>query len=116
MTAEAVTYVRFCYDELTGIWEALDGFGAGDGTVTQNRGFIPDPQRRNTYSPLPDIAGRYEPGTVSFPMLIKPRAAGTAPDGGQLLEIDAFGRESERCLQILRQDDEHLGLRVDVFL
>ena len=66
---------------------------AGDGSVAQELGFIPDPQRRNTYSPLPDIAGRYNPGTVSFPMLIKPRAAGTAPDGGQILKA-LFGRET----------------------
>lgn len=66
---------------------------AGDGSVSQNLGFIPDPQRRNTYSMLPDIPGRYEPGAVSFPMLIKPRAAGTAPDGGQILKA-LFGRET----------------------
>jgi hypothetical protein len=66
---------------------------AGEGSVSQNRGFIADPQRRNTYSPLPDIAARYEPGSISFPMLIKPRTPGTAPDGGQLLKA-LFGRET----------------------
>lgn len=66
---------------------------AGDGNVAQNRGFIPDPQRRNTYSALPDSPGRYEAGTASLPMLIKPRALGTAPDGSVLLKA-LFGRET----------------------
>lgn len=66
---------------------------AGDGSVSQALGFIPDPQRRNTFSALPDITGRYEAGTVQFPFLIKPRAAGTAPDCGMLLKA-LFGRET----------------------
>lgn len=66
---------------------------AGDGSVAQELGFITDPQRRNTYSRLPDIPGRYEAGTLSFPMLVKPRAVGTAPDGGQVLKA-LFGRET----------------------
>lgn len=66
---------------------------AGDSTVQQNRGFIPDPQRRNTYSARPQIAGRYEPGTISFPVLIKPRAAGVAPDAKALLKA-LIGRET----------------------
>lgn len=66
---------------------------AGDGSVSQNLGFISDPQRRNSYSALPDITGRYDAGAISFPMLIKPRAAGTPPDGGVLLK-GLFGRET----------------------
>jgi hypothetical protein len=66
---------------------------AGDGSVSQELGFIPDPQRRNTYSALPDIPGRYDAGALSFPMLVKPRALGVAPDGGQVLK-NLFGRET----------------------
>jgi hypothetical protein len=89
---------------------------AGDGSVQQALGFIPDPQRRNTYSPLPDIVGRYEAGQVSFPFLIKPRAAGTAPDCGMLLK-NLFGRETivastSVTYNLLRTSDQRASLTV----
>lgn len=66
----------------------------GEIQVSQPLGFVPDPQRRLTYSPRPDIPGRYDPGVIQgLQMLIKPRAVGTAPDGGVLLKT-FWGRET----------------------
>ena len=67
---------------------------AGSGTMKQELGFIPDEQRRNTYSEVSEIQGRYEPGTFTFPVYIKPSGAlGTKPECAALLK-NLFGRET----------------------
>lgn len=66
---------------------------AGEGTIKQELGFITDAQKRNTFSMLSRIAGRFEPGDVSLPIYIKPSGTlGTKPEGAQLYEA-LFGRE-----------------------
>jgi len=66
----------------------------GDGAISQDRAFLPDKQKRNTYSARPPFPGRYNVGAFNFPFYIKPSGAlGTKPDGAQLLE-GLFGRET----------------------
>ncbi len=66
---------------------------AGEGSFAQARGFIEDEQRRNTFSRLSRIGGRFETGTFSLPAYIKPVAAGTPPECAALLKA-LFGREA----------------------
>jgi hypothetical protein len=69
-------------------------FLTGDGAFKQNRGFLPDQQRRDTFSKIAQYKGRLEPGEWNFPTYIKPSgSAGVAPECGQLLE-GLFGKET----------------------
>lgn len=66
---------------------------ATEGTIKQSRGFIPDPQRRNTLSMLNRFAGRFEDGQGNLTFLVKPSGTlGTVPEGAPLLK-SLFGRE-----------------------
>ena len=66
---------------------------AGDGSMSQARGYITDAQRRDTLSQITRIAGRFEPGTCSLPVYLKPSGVlGTKPEGAALLKA-LFGRE-----------------------
>jgi len=65
----------------------------GEPNISQSKTFHADAQKRNTYSELSRIGGRFEVGTFSFPFYVKPSGAlGTKPEGAQILEA-LFGRE-----------------------
>ncbi len=69
-------------------------FLTGEGSFKQQRGFLPDQQRRNTLSKVAQYKARLEPGEWSFPAYIKPcGTAGTAPECGHLLK-GLFGKET----------------------
>lgn len=60
---------------------------SGTGKVNQTANFVPDSQIRNSRSRrLPIFAGR-NPGTWTFPVFMKPAAAGTEPEATVLLDI-----------------------------
>ena len=68
-------------------------FLTGEPTFKQVRNFIPDAQRRATYSKVERIKSRLSPGEWSLPTYIKPSGdKGVAPECGQLLE-GLFGHE-----------------------
>lgn len=68
-------------------------FLTGEGSFRQVRNFIPDAQRRATYSKVERIKSRLAPGEWSLPCYIKPSGSqGTAPECGQLLK-GLFGKE-----------------------
>jgi len=68
-------------------------FLTGEGSFRQVRNFIPDAQRRATFSKMERIKSRLAPGEWSFLTYIKPSGSqGTAPECGQLLK-GLFGKE-----------------------
>ena len=76
--------------EFPGTGDAI--FLTGEPTFKQVRNFIPDAQRRATYSKVERIKARLSPGEWSLSTYIKPSGdKGVAPECGQLLE-GLFGR------------------------
>jgi len=68
-------------------------FLTGEASFKQARNFIPDAQRRATYSKVERIKSRLSPGEFSLSTYIKPLGSlGVAPECGQLLE-GLFGYE-----------------------
>lgn len=55
----------------------------GEVNPTQSRPLIENQERVNSYSSIPGVAGRSEPGTIAIPVYAKPSGvAGTAPVNG----------------------------------
>jgi len=66
---------------------------ASEVSPKQDLGFIEDKQRRNSYSRVSRVAGRYEPGQAELTVYVKPSGTlDVAPDGNEFLE-GVWGRE-----------------------
>ena len=83
--------------EFPGTGDAI--FLTGEPSFKQTRNFIPDAQRRATYSKVERIKARLSPGEWSLSTYIKPSGdKGVAPECGQLLE-GLFGHEEVSASQ-----------------
>ena len=89
----------------------------GDGTISQPRVYVDDPQRVNSYSRTDRMQAGYDPGELSFPMFCKPSGtAGTKPPGAALYK-SLFGRETVTSstsvvYDLLRLSDTRPGVTV----
>ena len=89
----------------------------GDGTISQPRVYVDDPQRVNSYSRTDRMQAGYDPGELSFPMFCKPSGtAGTKPPGAALYK-SLFGRETVMSstsvvYDLLRLSDTRPGVTV----
>lgn len=89
----------------------------GDGTISQPRVYVDDPQRVHSYSRTDRLQAGYDPGELSFPTFCKPSGtAGTKPPGAALYK-SLFGRETVTSstsvvYDLLRLSDTRPGVTV----
>ena len=89
----------------------------GDGTISQPRVYVDDPQRVHSYSRTDRLQAGYDPGELSFPTFCKPSGtAGTKPPGAALYK-SLFGRETVTpstsvVYELLRLSDTRPGVTV----